>query len=224
MAHRSILAFRMTGTRSPASSLRRRVYRSKELKSPYNRPVMKRYARFRTFIRLRNTCAIFVSFIFIMLISATNVDAHSRLESSTPSAGSILPSVPPTVSMTFTEAVDSSYSSASLVASTGETVSAITLTVDPQNAQTALLAIASPDQPPGVYTIVWRVLSAVDGHATTGTLSFSAGTGSAPTISDVAGQEQSPWLTTVGRWLDLAGIMAIAGACAFVLIVTFGNS
>ncbi len=158
-----------------------------------------------------------------MLISATNVDAHSRLESSTPSAGSILPSVPPTVSMTFTEAVDSSYSSASLVASTGETVSAITLTVDPQNAQTALLAIASPDQPPGVYTIVWRVLSAVDGHATTGTLSFSAGTGSAPTISDVAGKEHSPWLTTIGRWLDLTGMMAIAGACAFMLIVTFGR-
>ena len=68
------------------------------------------------------------------------------------------------------------------------------------------------------------MLSAVDGHATTGTLSFSAGTGSAPTISDIAGKEHSPWLTTIGRWLDLSGMMAIAGACAFIVIVTFGKS
>jgi copper transport protein len=184
---------------------------------------MKRCAPFPTFFRLSSASALVLSFLFIMLMNVSGVEAHSRLESSTPSAGSILPSVPPTVSMTFTEAFDPSYSSASLVASTGETVSAITLTVDPQNEQTALLAIASPDQPPGVYTIVWRVLSAVDGHATTGTLSFSAGTGSAPTISDVAGKEHSPWLTTIGRWLDLTGMMAIAGACAFMLIVTFGR-
>src|SRR4051812_41371768 len=165
MAHRSILAFRMTGTRSPASSLRRRVYRSKEVKSPYNRPVMTRCARFPTLFRPRSGAVLWISFLFILLISAAGVDAHSRLESSNPAPGSILPSVPSTVSMTFTEAVDPSYSSASLVDSAGATVSAITLTVDPQNEQTALLAITSPDQPPGVYTIVWRVLSAVDGHS-----------------------------------------------------------
>src|SRR5829696_683615 len=138
MAHRSILAFRMTGTRSPASSLRRRVYRSKEAESPYNRLVMKRCTRFPTLFQPRIMFATLVSLIFIMMISHSEADAHSRLESSTPSAGSILPAVPPTVLMTFTEAVDPSYSSASLVSSNGETVSTITFTVDQQNIQTAI--------------------------------------------------------------------------------------
>lgn len=122
--------------------------------------------------------------------------------------------------MVFTEAVDPAYSSASLVASSGETVSAITLSVDPANGEHVTLAIASPNQPPGTYTVVWRVLSAVDGHAGSGTLSFSAGTGTAPTVHDVAAGEHSPWLTTVGRWLDLIGMMAIAGAAMFILVVT----
>ena len=161
-----------------------------------------------------------VSFLCIVLMFPLTGYAHARLESSDPAAGSILPAVPPTITMSFTEAVDPAYSSASLVSASGETVSAITLGVDPANGEHVTLTIASPDQPPGTYTVVWRVLSAVDGHAGSGTLSFSAGTGAAPTVNDVAAGEHSPWLTTIGRWLDLAGMMAIAGAAIFILVMT----
>jgi copper transport protein len=161
-----------------------------------------------------------VSFLSILLMCPSIGYAHARLESSDPAAGSILPVVPPTITMVFTEAIDPAYSSASLVSASGETVSAITLSVDPANGEHVTLTIASPSQPSGTYTVVWRVLSAVDGHAGSGTLSFSAGTGAAPTVNDVGAGEHSPWLTTIGRWLDLAGMMAIAGATMFMLIVT----
>lgn len=161
-----------------------------------------------------------VSFLCIFLIWTSTGYAHARLASSDPAAGSILPVVPPVITMVFTEAVDPAYSSASLVSASGEPVSAITLSVDPANGEHVTLTIATPDQPPGTYTVVWRVLSAVDGHAGTGTLSFSAGTGAAPTVNDVAAGEHSPWLTTAGRWFDLAGMMAIAGAAIFLLVMT----
>lgn len=156
--------------------------------------------------------------VVLMLLSMANVRAHARLDSASISPGAILASVPTEITFTFTEPVDSAYSTASLVDSTSTTVSSISLTVDPSDPTQVRLTIATPALPPGAYAIVWRVLSATDSHATTGSLAFSAGTGAAPDIASTTSAVSAPWSTVSTRWLELIALLAIAGALCFAAL------
>lgn len=175
----------------------------------------------RTFIIRRRftwlSPALLVAIVLSLLI-APNVRAHARLETSSITPGAILPTIPSTVTMRFSESVDARYSTATLIDATGATASAIALSVDAGNPGIITLAIADLALPAGAYAIVWRVLSATDGHATTGSLAFSAGTGTAPNIASTTSAISAPWVTVAARWLELIGLLAIAGSLLFATV------
>jgi copper transport protein len=176
----------------------------------------------RTFIDHRRFVCLSPALVLatvLFLLLAPYVRAHARLESSSIAPGAILASVPSTITLDFTEPVDADYSTASLIDATGQAVSTITLAVDSASPERATLTIADTALPAGAYAIVWRVLSAADGHATTGSLAFSAGTGAAPNIASTTSAISAPWATVTARWLELIGLLAISGSLLFAALV-----
>src|SRR2546422_6925548 len=76
-----------------------------------------------------------------------------------------------------------------------------------------------PDLPQGTYTVIWRVLSAVDGHRTAGTFAFSVGQAGpspalgSPVLSIDTGSSGPPsWLAALNRWIGFGGMAAFLGA------------
>ncbi len=147
--------------------------------------------------------------------------AHARLTSSTPSPGSALGNMPAAIRMEFSESVDAGYSSAALLAADGSPVSVMAPVIAPDSDAGLVIAIPhAPTNARGVYTLVWRVLSATDGHITTGTLAFSVGSGAAPVSSTGAGESvRPPWWRIALRWLELATLTAAVGGFFFTVFI-----
>ncbi len=155
----------------------------------------------------------------LIVASVLPVAAHARLEETSIAPGAILPAVPPAISLTFTEAIDPAFSSASLIAPDQTVMSAVTITRDGSNDRVGVFDIVdAASLPAGSYALLWRVVSAVDGHTTTGVLAFSAGTGAAPEIASSSEASGGNWSGTLGRWLELAALMAMAGAALLALV------
>ena len=65
----------------------------------------------------------------------------------------------------------------------------------------------------GVYTVTFRVLSAVDGHATSGTYAFGVGVspGKGATVSSTT-KAGTSGLEVAARWVLLIGLVVLLGA------------
>lgn len=97
--------------------------------------------------------------------------AHARLLKSTPTAGARLDAPPQKVELSFSESVSLQFSSIKLYDRSRKELAMGALGHDGQD--TSYVAASLPSGlAPGTYTVVWRVLSAVDGHVTTGNLAF----------------------------------------------------
>jgi copper transport protein len=159
----------------------------------------------------------------VLLVLAVSIDdssAHARLVASDPSAGSALAEMPERLRLVFNEEVDNSLSDVAMLDATGEPLEVAEAEVDP--ADPLALLVDVPEQgaiASGVYTVVWRVLSAVDGHVTSGTVPFSVGTGEAPAAGATSDDEnRPPWWHVVARWFELAGWVALSGIVVFAAI------
>jgi copper transport protein len=97
--------------------------------------------------------------------------AHARLLKSTPTAGALLDSPPEKVELSFSEGVSLEFSSIKLLDRSRKELAMGALGHEGQDA-TYVAATLPRDLTPGTYTIVWRVLSAADGHVTAGNLAF----------------------------------------------------
>jgi copper transport protein len=193
---------------------------------------MKRYCRRRCETPTLVLRTLAASFLVLLILAAftPNVTAHGRLVSSDPAAGSALAEMPDSVRLVFNEEIDLGLSDVSLLDAAGEPLETSDAEVDPADPLVLLVDITEPEQvASGVYTIVWRVLSAVDGHVTSGTVPFSVGTGEAPAAGATSEDEnRPPWWHVLARWLELAGWVALTGVVAFgainILLVRSGLS
>ena len=145
-------------------------------------------------------------------------DAHARLETSDPPSGSALLAMPGQFTLTFNEPVDVRLSRADLYDREGALIQELEVRQDDDEG--LRLSASWPGEPspqPGTYLLVWRVLSTVDGHVTTGTVSFSMGTGESPRsyVSTSAGRPAA--LAVLARWLELSGWLLICGVLIFRL-------
>lgn len=157
------------------------------------------------------------------LLAAGAVEGHSLPQSSDPSAGANLTTPPTAVTITFGEEPDPKLSTIRVLDTSGSVVSSGPSTVVPGNPR----QLTVPLEPlgPGVYTVAWRTVSAVDGHLATGSFAFGVG---------VAPPSTAPGATTgsagsasggpssgaiVGRWLLFLGLVGVVGGASFGLIV-----
>ena len=145
------------------------------------------------------------------------VEAHAILLSASPNPNGLFPADQPPiqVQLTFSEEVVAAFSAIRVLNEAGDTLTDGNLSVT--NSERTRLATALPALQPGTYTVAWNVVSAVDGHASSGAYAF--GVGVTPIGQSTT---QSPAVTIAGfgsRWLGLTGQILLLGLFVFYLFV-----
>ncbi len=173
--------------------------------------------------------------LFVLVLAlgarAPSAEAHAFLSRSIPSQGEVLPSgqSPPEIILYFTEAIEPKFSNAYVVDTSGKrwevpNEGAFHIHTDPTNPG----LIMQPLMPNGTYTVVWDVISAVDGHRTKGIYSFFIGPPpiapidpSAPPPGVDLGTTSTPpeALQVFARWANFAAMAVLIGAVVFPFLI-----
>jgi copper transport protein len=170
---------------------------------------MKPYASGRAGRRL----TLLVAALVALALPASPAWAHALVGSSDPPDGARLEEPPEAVTITFTEPPDPELSFVHVQDQDGKAVQVGRAQIVPGRPQALRQPLGPLDE--GVYTITWRAVSQVDGHATAGFLSFGVGVspleapgggGSTVTVPRV-----SP-LEIAGRWALFIGLGILLGA------------
>ncbi|HYP59585.1 MAG TPA: copper resistance protein CopC, partial [Thermomicrobiales bacterium] len=140
--------------------------------------------------------------------------AHATLGSSDPPANEILSRSPGRVDLRFTEPVEEIYTKIILVDQNGAEIPGTSTVVDPGDATIARMVIPD-DLPRGTYSVVWRTLSAADGHRFSGYFAFTIGSSSdvqtviPPSFSDSGGPPF--WVEVLSRWFAFLTMSLLTG-------------
>jgi copper transport protein len=119
--------------------------------------------------------AMVVLAVGIVVGDASTAFAHAQLESTTPTAGSVLTSAPTDVTMTFGEPVEIPLGSVQVLDGAGRSV-VQGKPFHPGGVASKVAQDLQPGLPDGGYVVVWRVISA-DSHPVHGAFTFSIGSG-----------------------------------------------
>lgn len=107
----------------------------------------------------------------VLALAPVTALAHAHLDRAKPAAGSTV-AAPTEVSLWFTEAIEAKFSSIVVQDAKGTAMQTGKAEVAADN--TANLKIKVKPLPPGVYKVMWKVLS-VDTHRTQGSFTFTVG-------------------------------------------------
>jgi copper transport protein len=171
---------------------------------------------------MRRTIAAIVVAVLAVAVLAAAASAHALPQSSSPSPGSSLQEAPTQVSIVFGERPDVKLSSINVLDSSGASVTAGPTTVAADNADE--LVVPLKPLSPGVYTVAWRTVSAVDGHSATGSFAFGVGGAPPPPTTEggaagtVSGGPSDPVIAA--RWLLYLGLIALFGTSFFGVVVS----
>jgi copper transport protein len=152
---------------------------------------------------------------------ASSTQAHGILQRSSPRANAVLSASPGEIVLEFNEAVDPRFSEIRVLG--------------PQGARLARGGEVSPDgrrlrlgldsAPPaagseGAYVVRWRVLSAVDGHTSSGSYVFSVGAQAPVSAEPTPRAPDLPQpVLVLARWLSYLGALWLSGVVLFDAIV-----
>jgi copper transport protein len=140
---------------------------------------------------------------------------HAVLERSSPPANTPLLGSPREVALWFTESVAPTFSTVTVVDREGRRVEQPPVRVSGDQRG---LIVGVGELPRGVYTVRWRVLSASDGHATSGFFLFAVGE-ALPSGLVPATTETVPPLVVLVRWIGFLAAIVLAGVAFFPLAV-----
>jgi len=146
--------------------------------------------------------------------------AHALLVRSIPDANASLKTAPAQVELFFSETLDATFSSITVLNSEGTAIDNGDSRVD--SADPTHLVVSIPSLPDGVYTVSWKALSATDGHLTTGAYPFAIGNVD-PNALAAAGQSSKTITISIteilGKWLLYLATATLIGGTLFVLVV-----
>ena len=108
----------------------------------------------------------------LLLSSAAAANAHAFLDHAAPRVGATVSSAPPELRVWFTQELEPAFSSVKVLNAAGIRVDKSDTRVDATDP--ALLRVSLEALGPGVYTVVWRVVS-MDAHMTDGNFTFRVG-------------------------------------------------
>ena len=140
---------------------------------------------------------------------------HAALVAEEPVAGSQIGASPKQVRLDFTEPPEPSVSTITVVGAEGKRVQVGRAEVGPR--EPLALVVALDRLPRGAYTVDFRAVSVVDGHATSGSYSFGVRTPAGAARAPATSPDGPSWLEIVGRWLFLLGIVVLIGSGAAAL-------
>ena len=163
------------------------------------------------------------------LLLAGSATAHALPQSSDPSAGADLATAPTAVTITFGERPDPKLSTIKVLDTSGNVVSTgptTAVAADPLKLTVSLQPLS-----PGVYTVAWRTVSAVDGHLATGSFAFGVGVTPSPAGAGASGGQGTTSGGTgptpgaiAGRWLLFLGLLGLLGAATFGIIIAIPST
>lgn len=150
-----------------------------------------------------------------LVLAAGTASAHSILQRSIPSANASLSAAPRQVVLVFNEPVVAGLSNAIVTDRQGAVVSRpVTVGGDGR-----ILTLPVDALPAGVYTVRWRVLSAIDGHTTSGFLLFGIGEGNPVGGAAGAGLSGPPPAQVFVRWVNYTAAILLAGTVFFQFLI-----
>ena len=166
----------------------------------------------------------FAVFLLILLgsISPRPAGAHATFDRSDPQPNSVLAESPAEIRIWFTEPLEENESSVRLFDQAGNEVPNLT---SERGDGTKSLVVPLPDPlDVGTYSVVWKNISAADGHPLTGYFTFTVGAQAdvapvtVPIVTDGGGAPL--WLQSVARWLVLLALaVAIAVWPVWLLVL-----
>ncbi len=176
-----------------------------------------------------NTIRLLVLGLFLLFLTATPALAHANLVRSEPAANSAQPVSPKVVRVWFSEAIEPSFSTLRVVDKSGTAV-------DQGDAHrlgndATAMEVSLGNLPDGLYTVVWKNTSTVDGHVLAGSFSFTVG---AVPLADasprelmgrvdsaLAAQALPPLYQVLVRWLNIVLLALAVGGLLFPVFVLF---
>src|SRR5438093_572257 len=151
----------------------------------------------------------------VLAVAVGTASGHSILQRSIPSANASLSTPPRQVVLVFSEPVVAGLSTATVIDRQGVVVSQAVAVVGDGRA----LAISVGPLATGVYTARWRVLSATDGHTTSGFLLFGVGERLPAGQAGGTGLIGPPVSQILVRWVNFAAAMLLAGTVFFEFLI-----
>jgi len=174
-------------------------------------------------MKLSTATALIFVLTLLLWMTPLPVEAHANLVSADPAPGATTPATPSQVCMTFSEQLEKSFSTVSVLDSSGRSVGEGSPTFSQDDLS---MCLALTPLPNGVYIVSWRTQSAVDGHIVESSFPFGVGNASvldvqtsAPTVTS---QTPSP-TEAVLRWAGLLGETGLVGSVVFELTVWKGT-
>ena len=161
-----------------------------------------------------------IGVVLAALAAAPAAFAHATLQSSEPAGNSIVRVSPPTVTLQFSEAVETAFGSIRVYDCGGERVDSGKV-ARPSDSSVAINLDRS--LPAGTYTVTWRVISA-DSHPVAGAFVFSVKAASkSGECKQVFGKEGTAGsidaLFKFARALDFALILLVVGGATALALV-----
>jgi len=145
--------------------------------------------------------------------------AHAYMLRSNPVDGAILKDPPGEIRIWFDEPISDRFSSVQLFDVNSQPIEVVGIQRD--SSDPTLLIISVPELGSGVYSVLWKILSEVDGHYSQGLLVFGIGEDADLGSASVAPVDES---TPSGpevlfRWLNLLMLSAFIGGIAMLQLV-----
>lgn len=155
--------------------------------------------------------------LIIWLTLAPPAQAHAIPVTTNPRANAILENSPPELSIQFSEPVVPNLSRITLLTQAGQSISTGELVPSNDNSS---LRLSLPPLNNGTYLVSWHVLSAVDGHTTSGSFSFGVGVTSLglTSVATDTSVRIAP-MSITARWGTLLGVTLLLGLYAFRLFI-----
>ncbi len=171
-----------------------------------------------SFGKLPIACACLLA--LLLALTPLTAEAHANLVESDPAASSSLDSAPDRVTIRFTEPLEAALSGIQVLDRQGERVDGGDSAVHSDDPLT--MSVSLEDVEDGVYTVVWRNVSTVDGHRVRGAFVFSVGEplsdADRPEIADQPILQS--WAEPFARWLTLLGGLVLVGCLSFRMLVS----
>ncbi|HVN55435.1 MAG TPA: copper resistance protein CopC [Anaerolineaceae bacterium] len=157
------------------------------------------------------------------LAPSGRVSAHSNLVRSDPENGAVLEKSPAQVTLEFSETPDAAFSTYQIIEATAQQPVPVTVVVDASQAE--IVRLLFPPLKNGVYSVQWKVRSAVDGHIINSSITFSVGQPltALSLLPPVGAPDPATilpaWVEVCISWLTYASLALGLGSFSFVLLV-----
>ncbi len=158
--------------------------------------------------------------VVVGLALPSAASAHAYLIKTVPTASGVLDVPPPTVQLTYDEAVEPRFAIISVTNAAGQLQTTGPVSRSPANPDTLVVPLR-PHLPEGWYLVYWRAIS-VDGHPVQGAFTYAVGPNPGPApqfpVPSISATATTPQLLTA-RWAMFCSVMAAIGLFVLRLLI-----